>query len=400
MNGRPTARLSQGEFIALMAMLVATVAFSIDAMLPALPEIARELTPDAPNAAQLILTSFVLGIGIGTLVMGPLSDSFGRRRVMMGGAALYCVAAMAAWAAPTLEGVLIARVVQGLGAAAPRVVSLAMVRDLYRGREMARVVSFIMMVFTLVPAVAPLMGAGIIALTGWRGIFLAFLCFAVVSMLWLGLRQPETLPVAARRPLQARALWAALREVLGHPVIRSAIAAQTLIFAALFGTLSSTQPIFDVTFGRGDSFPMWFAVIAVIAGTASLLNAALVVRLGMRFLVTAALGAQVAASLAMAGITAWGGLPDAVAFPVYIAWTTGVFFMAGLTLGNLNALALEPVGHIAGMAASAVGAIATVGAVVFAVPLGLAFDGTPLPLAVGIAVLSGGALVLMRRMPR
>ncbi|HSF63126.1 MAG TPA: multidrug effflux MFS transporter [Paracoccaceae bacterium] len=383
-----------------MAMLVATVAFSIDAMLPALPEIAQELTPAAPNAAQLILTSFVLGIGIGTLVMGPLSDSFGRRRVMMGGAALYCVAAMAAWASPTLEGVLIARVVQGLGAAAPRVVSLAMVRDLYRGREMARVVSFIMMVFTLVPAVAPLMGAGIIALTGWRGIFLAFLCFAVVSMLWLGLRQPETLPVEARRPLQARALWASLREVLGHPVIRSAIAAQTLIFAALFGTLSSTQPIFDVTFGRGASFPLWFAVIAVIAGSASLLNAALVMRLGMRFLVTAALGAQVLASLAMAGITAWGGLPDAVAFPVYIAWTTGVFFMAGLTLGNLNALALEPVGHIAGMAASAVGAIATVGAVVFAVPLGLAFDGTPLPLAVGIAVLSGGALVLMRRMPR
>ncbi|MES2967639.1 MAG: MFS transporter, partial [Pseudomonadota bacterium] len=210
----PPARMGQAEFIALIAMLFATIAFSIDAMLPALPQIAAELSPDAPNAAQLILTSFVLGMGIGTLLAGPLSDTFGRKPVILAGAALYCAAAMTAYFAPTLETVLLARMVQGLGAAGPRVVSLALVRDLYKGREMAKVVSFAMMIFTLVPAIAPFIGQGIMAVTGWRGIFVAFVAFSVLSMLWFGLRQPETL--TERRPLAAAPLLAAFREVLSH----------------------------------------------------------------------------------------------------------------------------------------------------------------------------------------
>ena len=185
-------RLSQPEFIALIAMLFATIAFSIDAMLPALPQIAAELTPADPNRAQLILTSFVLGMGLGTFLAGPISDALGRKPVIVLGAGLYMVGALLAWAAPTLETVLAARLLQGLGAAGPRVVSLAMVRDLYSGRHMARIMSFAMMIFTLVPALAPLAGQGIIALTGWRGIFLAFLVFAVVATSWLSLRQPET----------------------------------------------------------------------------------------------------------------------------------------------------------------------------------------------------------------
>jgi DHA1 family bicyclomycin/chloramphenicol resistance-like MFS transporter len=393
-------RLSQGEFIALIAMLFATIAFSIDAMLPALPEIARELTPDAPNAAQLIITSFVLGMGMGTLVAGPLSDSLGRKTVIVGGAVLYCTAALAALVAPTLETVLLARVVQGLGAAGPRVVSLALVRDLYKGREMARVVSFAMMIFTLVPAVAPLVGSFIISGLGWRSIFLAFIVFVGIAMLWLTLRQPETLPPERRRPLQTASLWDALREVLSHRLIVTTIMVQTLTFGALFGTLSSTQQIFDQTFGRGDSFPYWFALIAVVAGSASLLNAALVVRLGMRFLITATLGTQIALSGGMALMTAFGLWPEALYFPAYVVWMVGVFAMAGLTLGNLNALALEPVGHIAGMAASVTGAISTVTAVLVAVPLGLAFDGTPVPLAVGVAVLAALAFGLMKTLPR
>lgn len=392
-------RLSSVEFIALIAMLFATIAFSIDAMLPALPDIAGELSPAAPNRAQLVLMSFVLGMGIGTFVAGPLSDSFGRKRVIVGGAALYSLAALAAWAAPTLETLLLARLVQGLGAAGPRVVSLALVRDLYKGREMARVMSFAMMIFTLVPAVAPMLGTVIIAGFGWRGIFLAFVVFSGASMLWLMIRQPETLPAAARRPLRAGPLWLALHEVLSHRAVVTAIAVQTLGFGCLFGTLSSTQQIFDVTYGRGASFPFWFALIAILAGSASLLNAALVGRLGMRFLVTVTLGAQVFASLFMAAMTGFGLWPAALAFPAYIAWTTGVFFMAGLTLGNLNAIALEPVGHIAGMAASVTGALATVFAVLIAVPLGLAFDGTAVPLALGVAMLTAAGYGLMKTLP-
>lgn len=396
---RPAARLPLGEFIALIAMLFATIAFSIDAMLPALPRIAQDLTPDAPNAAQLIITSFVLGIGLGTFIAGPLSDSFGRRPIILAGALLYCVAALVAYRAPTLNTLLAARLVQGLGAAGPRIVSLALVRDLYKGREMARVVSFAMMIFTLVPAVAPMLGTVIIAGFGWRGIFLAFVGFSAASMLWFGLRQAETLPPVRRRPLHAGPLWQALREVMTHRVVVTAMLVQALAFACLFGTLSSTQQIFDVTFGRGASFPFWFALIALLAGSASLVNAALVVRLGMRYLITVTLGAQVLASLAMAGLTGFGLLPEVLAFPVYIIWTTGVFFMAGLTLGNLNALALEPMGHISGMAASVTGSLATVLAVGLAVPLGLAFDGTPLPLVVGVAVLAAAGYGLMKTIP-
>ncbi|MDT8855798.1 multidrug effflux MFS transporter [Paracoccaceae bacterium Fryx2] len=393
-------RLSSTEFIALIAMLFATIAFSIDAMLPALPEITRELTPLIPNRAQLIITSFVLGMGIGTLVVGPISDSVGRKPVILGGALLYCAGALAAWAAPTLETMLLARLVQGLGAAGPRIVSLALVRDLYKGREMARVVSFAMMIFTLVPAVAPLVGTVIIAGFGWRGIFPAFIAFSAVSMLWFMLRQPETLPPETRRPLSARPLWLALREVMTHRVVLTAIAVQTLVFGCLFGTLSSTQQIFDVSFGRGAGFPFWFALIAVLAGSASFLNAVLVVRLGMRRLITVTLAAQIGMSALMAVMT-WGGYwPPALAFPAYIAWTTGVFFMAGMTLGNLNALALEPMGHIAGLAASVSGAIATVLGVALAAPLGLAFDGTPVPLAFGVAVLAALGFGLMRTIPR
>lgn len=393
----PAPRLSLPEFIALMAMLFATIAFSIDAMLPALPEIAAELTPADPNRAQLILSSFVLGMGLGTFIAGPLSDSFGRKVVILSGAVLFCIGAAMAWAAPTLEGVLIGRVIQGLGAAGPRIVSVAMIRDLYAGRQMARIMSFAMMVFTLVPAVAPLVGAGIIAMTGWRGIFGAFILFSAVSMAWLMLRQPETL--AARSPFRLAPLWAALREVIGMRVVQLSIAMQAMLFAALFGTLSQVQYLFDQTHGRGDSFPLWFAMIALVAGSASFINAQLVVRLGMRRLLRNALAAQMTASGLMA-VLAYGGLvPDGAAFAVFLIWVTGVFFTTGFTLGNINAIAMEPLGHVAGMAASVISALATVAGVLLAVPLGLAFDGTTGPLALGVAALMAVALALQTRLP-
>jgi DHA1 family bicyclomycin/chloramphenicol resistance-like MFS transporter len=391
-------RLSRGEFIALMGTIFATVAFSIDAMLPALPEIAAELSPEDTNRAQLILTSFVLGMGLGTLLAGPLSDALGRKRVIFLGAALYLVGASLALVAPTLETLLAARVIQGLGAAGPRVVSLAMVRDLYSGRAMAQIVSYAMLIFTLFPAVAPLIGAVIIAGFGWRAIFVAFLIFSVVSVGWMAIRQPETLPAPARRPLAPARLLSDAREALAHRQMQFSIVVQTLIFTALFGTLSSIQQVFDTTYGRAESFPLWFALIALMAAPAAPVNGVLVMRLGMRTLIRRGLLLSAVAAFLTAVTLAILG-PGA-GFAVFFLWSVTVFATAAFTIGNLNALALEPLGHIAGTAASLMGALATVGGALGGAVIGQFFDGTAVPVAAGVGVaLSLGALVMVR-MPR
>lgn len=391
MTERP---VSQTEFVALMAMLFATIALSIDAMLPALPDIAASLTPDAPNAAQLVVTSFVLGMGLGTLFAGPLSDTFGRKRIIMLGSGLYALAALACYFAPTLELLLAARLIQGIGAAGPRTVSVAMIRDLYSGRQMARIMSFAMMIFTAVPAIAPLMGQGIIALADWHAIFLAYIAFSGLTMLWLGLRQPETLPPAARRTLQAADLLAATRELFRHRIILISTLLQALTLAALFATLSSIQPIFDQVHGRADSFPLWFAVIAVASMSGSLLNSRIVMTRGMRRVVRGTYAAQLLLTLLALALLAPGLVTGDAAFAVQLLWCIGLFATMGLTMGNLNALAMEPVGHIAGLAASVISSLATVGSVLMAIPVGLAFDGTALPLLAGVALLIGLALVL------
>ena len=387
---------SRNEFIALLALLFATIAISIDAMLPALPQIALDLSPEDPNKAQLVITSFVLGMGLGTLFAGPLSDAFGRKTTILAGFVLYIFAALACWAAPSLETLLIARVVQGIGAAAPRTVSIAMVRDMFKGREMAQIMSFAMMIFTLVPAVAPLMGQGVIALAGWQAIFVAYVAFALLVMGWFTLRQPETLPQEARRPLSWHALVAASAEVLSHRVVQISIAAQALTMGMLFATLSSMEGIFSDLFGRGDSFPLWFGVIAMASMVGSILNARLVMRLGMRRMVTVTYGALLALTLAYLGLVAV--MPEGSGFALHILWSVVLFAVMGLTLGNLNALAMEPVGHVAGMAASVTSAIATVVSVVLAVPVGLMFDGTQVPLLLGVSVYGAMALGLAMRL--
>lgn len=395
----PTKRLSRLEFTALMGTMIATVAFSIDAMLPALPEIAAELTPDAPTLAQLILTSFVLGMGIGTLVAGPLSDAYGRKSIILVGAALYMAGAIMAYFAPTLELILAARLLQGLGAAAPRIVALALIRDQFSGREMARVVSFVMLVFTLFPAVAPLIGAQIITGFGWRAIFVAFLLFSLVSVTWLTLRQPETLPPPARRPLSIAMLRAGLIETLSVRQMRLSILVQTLIFGSLFGMISSIQQVFDLTYGLGETFPLWFALIALMAAPAAPLNGKLVIRYGMRPLVRLALSAQVVLC-AVVVVALSLRLAQGAEFWAYFVWTISVFMLMGFTIGNLNALALEPLGHIAGLAASVMGALATVGGAALGAVIGQLYDGSALPLAIAIGVLSGIGALIMARMPR
>ncbi len=394
----PPRQPSQVEFIVLVAMMFATVALSIDAMLPALPEIAATLSPDAPNNAQLVLTSFVLGMGIGTLVAGPLSDAFGRKGTVLFGTAIYIAAAFAAWASPTLPVLLVSRLLMGIGAAGPRTVTIAIVRDLYHGREMARIMSFAMMVFTLVPAVAPLLGQVVMSFADWKAIFLVYIGFAGLTALWLALRQPETLPPSERRPLSVAELLEGTRELFRHRVVTISILAQTLTMAVLFALLSSIQGLFEQRFDRADSFPLWFAFIAVCSAGGSFLNARAVMRIGMRAMVRLAYGVLLALTVVMLALFASGVLSPAAEFPAFLIWTVVMFGSLGLTMGNLNALAMEPVGDIAGLAASVISSLATVGSVVLAIPVGLAFDGTPLPLLIGGVVFIGGSLLLARRL--
>ncbi|MDB5664769.1 multidrug effflux MFS transporter [Cypionkella sp.] len=396
----PTKRISQGEFIALTAALFAMVAISIDAMLPALPQIAGALSPDAPNRAQLVITSFVFGMGLGTLFVGPLSDAYGRKPVIYAGAGLYALTALACYFANSLDTLLIARVLQGMSVAAARVVSMAIMRDQFKGREMAKIMSFVMMVFIMVPAVAPLMGQGIIALAGWQSIFLVYILIVAVIMLWFGTRQHETLAVEHRRPLDFFVLVAATKELFTHRIVVISIAAQTLTMAALFASLSSMQGIFEQRFDRAESFPLWFAFIALGSASGSIINSRVVMKVGMRPVITFAYASVLALTLVLLVLIATGLMPEPLAFPLHIIWSIGLFSMMSMTMGNLNALAMEPVGHIAGLAASVMTSVATVASVILAVPVGQMFDGTALPLMAGAAVFIAGALGLMQLVRR
>ncbi|MCC5964829.1 MAG: multidrug effflux MFS transporter [Natronohydrobacter sp.] len=390
----PTKPLRFGEFVALMALMMASVAFSLDAMLPALPQIGQELSPDAPARGQLVITSFVLGLGLGTLICGPVSDAYGRKSVLLVGIALYLVGAVLAIMAQSIEMLLAARFLQGMGGAAPRVVATAMVRDLYEGRVMARVTSIIMTLFVLVPALAPSIGAVIMWVSHWRMIFLAFVVFGLVAGLWLTLRQPETLPPERRRALRPRRIAEALVEILTNPRVMVYVLALTFAFAPLYVWLSNLPMIFDDVYARANTFPFWFALTAVVAGTASIANAKLVLRFGMQRIATLAFLWQLSISLVFLGLLTIG-LPAPWDFGLFIGFMCAGFFSIGLTFGNLNALAMQPLGHMAGIGASVVMSFSTVCAALIAVPISLAYDGTPLPLIAGMVLCAAVALALM-----
>lgn len=395
---RPLRQPPFAEFVALIAMMFSTVALSIDGMLPALPHIAADLGMTNPNHAQLVVTTFVAGLGLGQLFSGPISDSFGRRRVMVAGIAVYIAAGVMAATAPNLSMLLAARFLQGLGISAPRVVAVAMVRDRYQGRMMARVMSFVMTLFILVPAVAPFMGQIVMQVAGWRSIFGVYAGFGVISAIWLMTRQPETLPPSERRPFRMAPIIAGMREVIGNRLILLYITGITLGFGSLFALISSAQQIYEVTFATVATFPVWFAAHALLAGLAGPLNANLVMRMGMRRLASLAFVIQALVSLAAALLWTFDGLHGA-GFAVFFVWATAIFFTNGLLFGNLNALALEPVGHIAGLASSTVGAVSTLAAVPLAAVLGQAFDGTPLPLMLGVGffAVAGYAIMMVVR---
>jgi len=393
-------RISTPEFVAIMAMLVATVAISIDGILPALSMIAYDLTPEEPNRAQLVLSAFVVGMAAGTLFMGPISDSFGRKRVIYCGATLYIICALICATTDSFDTLLIARLCQGIGASAPRVVAQALIRDFYQGREMARISSFVMIIFSIVPAVAPLLGSFVMLAFEWQAIFGLFIIFVALSTLWMAVRIDESVPAHKRVPFQARPIIAAVKEVLTHPMIVTSIFAQIFAYCVLFVAIFLVQPVFEQVYDRGATFPYWFALVAILSASSSYVNARLVRRLGMRALINAAFRVQVALSSVMFVLWLAGLLQDDLGFAIFVGWVFSLFFMAGMTIGNLTALAMEPVGHIAGTAASVISALATIASVIFAGIVGQFFDGTLFVMIFGVAVFALLGAIVVQRLKR
>jgi len=383
--------LSLFEFTALMAMMSACVAFSIDAMLPGLQAIGAELAPNDPSKPHYVVLGFFLGLAIGTLFAGPISDALGRRGTIVGGVAIYCLGALWAWASGSFEALVLARVVQGIGLGGPRVASMAMIRDLYKGQDMARVVSLMMIVFVLVPALAPMIGAIIIDLAGWRSVFLTFILFAGGVAIWLMRRQHETLLLSARRPLKLRALWYGLIEILRLPRVILIILVQSTGFAMLFVVLSSSHQVFDIHFHRTKAFPFWFGLLSIGSALGGYFNACLVKRTGLERIVAYALQGQLVITLFVLALAKMGALP----FTIYLFWLCTVFLTLSFTIGNLSALGLEPLGHLAGLGASILSALSTSGAVGLSMLVDGLLDGQVLKQIAAIGIICSIGVILM-----
>lgn len=377
-----------------MALMMSLVAMSIDAMLPALSTIGADLGSQGENAPQLIVTMIFLGLAAGQLIFGPLSDSVGRKPAIYLGYAVFAAGTLLCIFAVTFPMMLLGRLLQGIGISAPRSVCLALIRDQYEGRAMAQVMSFISVIFILVPIVAPSFGQAILLVSDWRAIFAALLCQGVVSLLWFGLRQPETLPPARRAPLSLTRVKWGLREVLTNRVALAYTLMAGLVSGAFQGYLTSAQQVFQFQYELGALFPVIFAVNAIAIGLASFTNGRLVMRHGMRALSRIALVTLCALSVlfvVVALLTA--GHPPLWLFMLYLLPT---FFCVGLLFGNMNALAMEPLGHIAGLGAAVVGSLSTLLATPLGMAIGQAYSGSITPLVLGFAALGLGALALMR----
>ncbi len=387
-------RLPFAEFVTLVALMFSVVALSIDGMLPALPAIGVDLAVSDPNDTQLVVSSVFLGLAFGQLLAGPLSDSFGRKPIIYAGFALFGCGCLLSIFATSFGWMIVGRLLQGIGAASPRIVTIALVRDQYQGREMARVMSFALSVFILVPALAPALGQGILVLAGWRAIFATFLLIAVFTSVWFALRQPETLAPERRSAFSLERIMAAAREVCTTRVAIGHTVATGLVFASFVGYLSSAQQVFQQTYGVGKWFPAYFAALALAIGCASVINGRLVVRHGMRRISTSAVRLLTAIALSFVLIT-WSlnGLPP---LWLFMSFFLSMFFCIGLLFGNLNALTMEPLGHIAGVGAAVVGFIGTLISVPIGATIGQAYDGTVMPLAAGFLVFAACALIVMR----
>ncbi|MEH6445357.1 MAG: multidrug effflux MFS transporter [Oceanospirillaceae bacterium] len=384
--------MRETEFVALMALMMSLVALSIDAILPALPNIAQQLEVSAGNGIQQVVAVLFLGLTIGQLFYGPLSDQLGRKPAIMWGTAVYIIGSLICAMADDFTLLLLGRFLQGFGVAAMRVLSFALVRDLYSGAAMARIMSLAMSVFILVPCLAPLLGQSILAVADWRSIFWVLVLFSLCLILWFWLRQKETLSIEKRVPMNLSTVYAGWRETCTNPITVRYILAAGLIQGGFTAYLLSAQQIFDLKYQTGDLFALYFAILALAIGAASLLNARIVRQVGMSKICAIAAALSIGAS----GVGLLFELTGLLSFVGFMLVQGVILFTAGLMLGNMNAIAMQPVGHIAGVASSIISFISGSLSLAVGVLIGSSFDLSVAPLFAGVLFCSIGALTLVR----
>jgi DHA1 family bicyclomycin/chloramphenicol resistance-like MFS transporter len=378
------------EFVVVIAAIMALNPLAMDMMLPALPNIRDAFHIADPNHPQLVLSTFLIGFGVGQFLMGPLSDRFGRRPVLLGGMILYSVASLLAIAAPSFEALLLARALQGLGTSATRVIATSIVRDCYAGRRMASVMSLAMMVFIAVPVVAPSFGQAVLLLAQWRGIFIVLMLYGMVALIWSALRMPETLPMELRKSLAIGEVFRAYAQTVSDRQTLGYALAAGSVFGAMFAFIFSSQQIFTDVYRLGHYFPLAFAAIAIGVALAGFFNSRFVGRLGMRVISHGALVtfALVAVIMLIAEKTV------ALPLPLFMALSALMMFAFGLMMANFTALAMEPHGQIAGTASSLYGSITTLLGIGIGMVIGQSYDGTLLPFSIGFFVCALTALVI------
>ena len=383
---------SQLEFIALMAALMSVTALSIDALLPALEIIGIDIGTETPADNQLLIIMIFLGLGLGPLLFGPLSDALGRKPSVYMGFAVFVIASFICVYSDSLEMMVIGRILQGIGLSAPRTVCIAIIRDLYNGDHMARIMSFVTVVFILIPIVAPAMGKLVLDLYNWQGIFYIQVLISAVVALWFWLRQNETLAVEKRIPFSVKRILSGFSEsirykkTLGYTVISGFVVGSFLVY------LSASQQIFQVQYGLKDEFPYIFAGLAVAIGTAIFLNGTLVLKYGMEKLITNALIGFFTVSIVYVILFNSGLNPPLWVLLLFFGMQ---FFFIGFLFGNLRALAMEPVGHIAGIAAAITGLISTLMAVPISISIGRFISESALPIFIGFSVCAGISILIL-----
>jgi DHA1 family bicyclomycin/chloramphenicol resistance-like MFS transporter len=384
----PRAALSTFELVAMVAALSALNALAIDVMLPALPDIGRAYQLTTDNDRQLVITAYVALFGVAQLVYGPLADAFGRRSVLLWALAIFMLGSVLCVFAPTFELLLAARALQGVGAAATRVIAVAVVRDLTEGRRMAQVMSMAMTVFMIVPIIAPGIGQLLLFVAPWRWIFAALLIYAVIVAAWTFVRLPETLAPENRRAFAPGAITSGYAMVLRDRLMLGYMAASTFLTACLFGYITCSEQIFGEVFDLGAAFPLAFAAIAIAISIGTFSNSRIVMRFGMRRISTAAMLWFCAVAL-IHTLMAWA-FGDS--FCQFMALMALGFLVFGLMTSNFSALAMTNMGHIAGSASALFGAVtATFGAILGAL-IARAFDGTTTPFLIGLTIAALGII--------